>query len=61
MKSAMCIVAVIAMMMRTAEAWSVERRGGRAAFVRKDASNNNEKKTKNILKINIAKKGGHRT
>ena len=52
MKSAMCIVAVIAMM-RTAGAWSIERRGGRAAFVRKDASNNNEKK-KNKLKINIA-------
>ena len=44
----MWIVAVIAMM-RTAGAWSVERHGGRAAFVRKDASNNNEKKKNEIL------------
>ena len=57
MKRAMYFVAVIAMVMRTAGAWSVNRHGGRAAFVRKDASNNNEKK-KNELKINIAKKEG---
>ena len=58
MKKAMNIVAVIAMVTRTAGAWSVERRGGRTAFVRrKDASNNNEK-NKNNLNMNIAKKEG---
>ena len=57
MKRAMYFVAVIAMVM-SAEAWSVNRRGGRAAFVRKDASNNKNNKKKNQLKINIAKKEG---
>ena len=56
MKSAMCIMAVIAIMMRTAEAWSVERRGGITVFVRKkDASN---KKNNNEKKNSIAREEG---
>ena len=56
MKSAMCIMAVIAIMMRTAEAWSVERRGSMTAFVRKkDASN---KKNNNEKKNSIAREEG---
>ena len=59
MKSAMHILAVIAMMMRTAGAWSVERRGGITAFMRKKgAPNNNNNKNNNKKKYSIAREEG---
>ena len=52
MKSAMYIMAVI-VMMRTAGAWSVDRRGGRTAFMRRkmDASENKKKESINSIAI----------
>ena len=52
MKSAMYIMAVI-VMMRTAGAWSVDRRGGRTAFMRRkmDASEKKKKELMNSIAI----------
>ena len=58
MKSAMYIMAVIAMMMRTAGAWSVERRGGMTAFMRKKGAPNNNKKKNNKIMKSIAREEG---